>query len=66
MVPAIPNISNPEYGAGRVCQVDGEISLKDAIERIKSYTGLKDARVAVSVSGSLDSKIKNFGCCPGE
>lgn len=64
-MPAIPNIQNLEYGAGRVCQVEGEISLKDAIERIKAYTGLKDMRVAVSVRGSMESKISSFGCCPG-
>lgn len=64
--PAIPNATNQSFGAGRICKVDGSLTLRDAIERIKKYTGLKDIRVAVSLNGNLDSTIKNFACCPGK
>lgn len=65
IVPAIPNAANQEFGAGRICQVDGLLTLREAIERIKKYTGLNDVRVAVSLNGNLDSTIKKFACCPG-
>jgi len=63
--PAIPNPVDPLYGAGRICQVDGKITLRNAIERIKSYTGLPDVRVGIASAGSLDSPILNFGVCAG-
>ena len=66
IIPAIPHATNQSFGAGRICQVDGALTLRDAIERIKKYTNLKDVRVAVSLNGNLDSTIKSFACCPGE
>jgi len=63
--PAIPNSGNSLFGAGRICQVDGEIILRNSIERIKSYTGLPDVRVGIASAGSLDSPILNFGVCAG-
>ena len=64
--PVIPHLENPLHGAGRICEVNEEITLKDAIERIKSYTNLPDLRVTVSPESSLESKISNFACCPGK
>lgn len=64
-VPALPSQVNPLYGAGRICQVNEEITLRNAIERIKSYTGLPDVRVGIASSGSLDSPILTFGVCAG-
>lgn len=63
--PAIPNLINPKFGAGRVCNVEGSLTLKEAIGKIKKYTGLRDVRVAVAVDGNLDSTIQSFACCPG-
>lgn len=62
---ALPNAVNPTFGAGRVCEVSESLTLSQAIEKIKSYTGIPDVRVGVATSGSLDSKIKNFGVCAG-
>lgn len=62
---ALPNATNPLYGAGRVCQVEGSLTLRQAIEKIKSYTGLPDVRVGIATEGSLDSEIKTFGVCAG-
>jgi dinuclear metal center YbgI/SA1388 family protein len=62
---AIPSSINPEFGAGRICQVDGSLTLKQAIEEIKSYTGLANVQVAVASQSSLDSQIKSFGVCAG-
>ncbi|KAG5683917.1 hypothetical protein PVAND_013175 [Polypedilum vanderplanki] len=63
--PVISNLLNPNFGAGRVCEVNGPLTLRDAIEKIKVHTDVNDVRVAISYSGSLDSEIKTFGCCPG-
>ncbi|CAG9802141.1 unnamed protein product [Chironomus riparius] len=65
MKPVIPNVSNPDFGAGRVCQVDGSFSLKQVVDLVKKYTKLDDLRIGVSFTGSLDSQIKSFACCPG-
>ncbi|XP_070492714.1 NIF3-like protein 1 [Chironomus tepperi] len=65
MRPVIPNITKNEFGAGRICQVDGSYSLRDIIILVKQHTEVSDLRVGVSFMGSLDSKIKSFACCPG-
>lgn len=62
---ALPIADNPIFGAGRVCSVSGSLTLREAIESIKSYTGLPDIRVGVATAGSLDSQIKTFGVCAG-
>jgi dinuclear metal center YbgI/SA1388 family protein len=64
-VPAMPSAIDPNFGGGRVCKVDGSLTLKEAIEKIKTYTGLPDVRVGISSSGSLDSPISSFGLCAG-
>jgi dinuclear metal center YbgI/SA1388 family protein len=64
-IPATPSQIDPNFGAGRLCEVDGALTLREAIEKIKSYTGLPDVRVGVASSGSLDSKIQSFGVCAG-
>lgn len=64
-VPAMPSQIDPEFGAGRVCEVDGSLTLKEAIEKVKAYTGLPDVRVGVALEGSLDSKVQSFGLCAG-
>lgn len=64
-VVAIPNQVNPLYGAGRICQTSGNLSLEDAIKKIKDYTGMPDVRVAIATSGSLKSAIKRFAVCAG-
>lgn len=64
-VPAIPNVADGNFGGGRVCKVDGSLTLKQAIELIKTYTGLPDVRVGIASDGSLDSPISSFGVCAG-
>ena len=63
--PAILNQINPLFGAGRICQVNGQITLRNVIDKIKSYTGLPDVRVAIASAGSLDSPVLTFGVCAG-
>lgn len=63
MEPAIPNVLNTSFGAGRICQVDGNFTLKNVIELIKKYTELPDVRVGVS--STLDARIKSYAVCPG-
>lgn len=63
--PAVPNQFNMNFGGGRICKVDGNLTLREAIENIKSYTGMPDVRVGIATSGSLDSPITNFAVCAG-
>lgn len=62
---AVPNPINPNFGGGRICQVNGNLTLRDAIEKVKTYTGLPDVRVGIATAGSLDSPILTFGVCGG-
>lgn len=62
---AAPNPVNPEYGGGRVCEVEGKLSLSEAVERIKAYTGIPDVRVGIATNGSMESPIRSFGVCAG-
>ena len=64
-VPATPSQIDANFGGGRVCEVEGNLTLKEAIELIKKYTGLPDVRVGIATSGSLNSKIQSFGVCAG-
>lgn len=63
--PALPNLFNPLFGAGRICQAKGNLTLRMAIEMIKNYTGMPDVRVGIATSGSLDSIITHFAVCAG-
>jgi putative NIF3 family GTP cyclohydrolase 1 type 2 len=62
---ALPNPLNTLYGAGRICQVSGPLTLGQAIDKIKAHTGLPDVRVAIAAAGSIDSPIRSFGVCAG-
>lgn len=62
---ALPNPTNPLYGGGRIGDVNGKLTLRGAIEKIKAYTGLPDVRVGVATAGSLDSPINTYGVCAG-
>lgn len=65
MIPAIPNALNPSFGAGRICQVDGNYSLKQIVDLVKKHTNVNDLRIGISYNGSLESQIESFACCPG-
>lgn len=65
IAPVIPSQLNPKFGAGRICQVNGKLTLREAIEMVKKQTKMEDVRVAVSLTGSMDSPISTFACCPG-
>lgn len=62
---ALPNAIDPNFGAGRICELKASATLGQAIERIKLHTGVPDTRVAIAVNGSLDSKIVTFAVCAG-
>lgn len=64
-IPATPNEVDSDFGGGRVCDVDQPFTLKDAIEKIKKYTGLPNVHVATAVNATLDSQVKKFGVCAG-
>jgi len=48
-----------------VCIVDGDLTLKDAINNVKTFLSLSDVRVAISATGSLASQIKTIAVCAG-
>ncbi|XP_050084158.1 NIF3-like protein 1 [Anopheles aquasalis] len=64
--PIQENLSNPSYGSGRICVVQGELTLDRAIERIKKYTQVKTLQVARSHSALMnDTPIRTFAVCAG-
>lgn len=53
-------------GAGRIAEINGSLSLNQAIESIKKYTKLPHVHVAVNDSaGNLNSLIKTVAVCAG-
>lgn len=48
-----------------MCEVEGKLSLAEAVERIKLYTQLPDVRVGIATEGSMNSEVKVFGVCAG-
>lgn len=63
--PIVPSQINPNFGAGRIAKVNGTLNLRESIDIVKRYTGLSDVRVAVSVSGSMESPITRYAVCGG-
>ncbi|XP_058442810.1 NIF3-like protein 1 isoform X2 [Malaya genurostris] len=63
--PILENLSNPSYGAGRICVTQGELTLGGALNRIKSYTNLNDLKLAMGVNRNLESPIRTFAVCAG-
>ncbi|XP_052861746.1 NIF3-like protein 1 [Anopheles cruzii] len=66
--PIQENLSNPSYGSGRICVVQGQLTLYTAIERIKNYTKLDTIQVAraQTMHSQSDSQIiRTFAVCAG-
>lgn len=63
----LPSPDNSEIGGGRVAEVssDEPITLTNAIERVKSHTGIKTVQVGIGVYNSVNSVIRSFAVCPG-
>ncbi|XP_058063696.1 NIF3-like protein 1 [Anopheles bellator] len=66
--PIQENLSNPSYGSGRICVVQGQLTLYDAIERIKKYTKIDTIQVArahKTMHSQSDTQIRTFAVCAG-
>lgn len=63
--PVLENLSNPSFGAGRICVIQGELTLGAAVDRIKAYTKLKDLKLAIAVNRNIESPIRTFAVCAG-
>ena len=61
----LQNESNPDIGAGRLCETNGTITLKEAIQMIKDHTNIQIFKLAVGIDSSLESEIKTFAVCAG-
>lgn len=66
MKPIVPIDNTPEcrIGAGRIGKTE-KITLRDAIERVKSHTNIKSVNVSLGVKNTLNSKIDSFAVCAG-
>ncbi|CRK87353.1 CLUMA_CG001155, isoform A [Clunio marinus] len=62
---ALPNPINSNFGGGRVCMLKVEMTLDDAVRRIKAYTGMPDVRVGIAVNKTIESPIGSFAVCAG-
>ncbi|XP_058127204.1 NIF3-like protein 1 [Anopheles ziemanni] len=61
--PILENLSNPSYGGGRICVVKGELTLQEAVQRIKQHTKLE--HVMVGVAPGASGRIQTFAVCAG-
>ncbi|XP_034179196.1 cytosolic iron-sulfur assembly component 1 isoform X2 [Osmia lignaria lignaria] len=57
------NVSNPDYGCGRICILKSKISIEDAVQRVKEHTGLKYVRLARACR--TDGFINTIALCAG-
>ncbi|CAL7935440.1 unnamed protein product [Xylocopa violacea] len=57
------NASNSSYGAGRNCILKSDITVEEAVERVKVLTGLKHVRLARA--HRTDNFIKTIAACAG-
>lgn len=60
-----PDVENEENGLGRFLTIQGNLTLADAIKRIKEHTGIKNVHVAIGVDSSLETNIKTVAVCAG-
>lgn len=61
----INNGPDPSTGAGRIVQLDKNISLLDAINAVKKLTGVSFVRFALGKDKKLESEIKSVALCAG-
>lgn len=60
--PILANPINPLNGAGRICEVKGELTLEEAVQSIQWHTKLKHMMVEAAPSAS---GIQTFAVCAG-
>ncbi|CAD7089808.1 unnamed protein product [Hermetia illucens] len=63
--PITPDVENEENGLGRFLTIHGNLTLADAIKRIKEHTGIKNVHVAIGVDSNLETNIKTVAVCAG-
>lgn len=63
--PLNPSQLDPLIGSGRIAQLQSPITIRKAIELIKTYTGLPSVHVALAENGTLDSNVSSVGVCAG-
>lgn len=64
-VPLIVNPSHPNVGMGRLITLDNPITLRDAIEKVKSHIGLPHLRLGIGKNCTLGSAINTVAICAG-
>lgn len=64
-IPVIPSTVISSFEAGRMAKIDEKLTLSDAVEKIKKYTGLNNLHVAISQNGTLESPVCSVAVCAG-
>uniref|UniRef100_A0AAG5DNP1 NIF3-like protein 1 n=1 Tax=Anopheles atroparvus TaxID=41427 RepID=A0AAG5DNP1_ANOAO len=59
----VQNPTNPSYGSGRLCELQGSMTLSEAVQRIKQYTMLDHAMVVAATHTS--DRIRTYAVCAG-
>uniref|UniRef100_UPI00358ECCE3 NIF3-like protein 1 n=1 Tax=Myxine glutinosa TaxID=7769 RepID=UPI00358ECCE3 len=62
---AVPTVSLPNTGIGRLCQFKEPMSIKDAVQRVKEHLGLPLVRLALGTQHVEESKIQSVALCAG-
>jgi dinuclear metal center YbgI/SA1388 family protein len=61
-VPILPDPEIPSAGVGRLMELEVPISVDEAVQRAKSYLGLRHVRVSRAASAE---RIRSVAVCPG-
>uniref|UniRef100_T1GP31 NIF3-like protein 1 n=1 Tax=Megaselia scalaris TaxID=36166 RepID=T1GP31_MEGSC len=62
----LPEVPASVGGTGRILSIDRDLTLRDAIEKVKLHAGIKSVNVAIGNNQNIDSSlIKTVGICAG-
>lgn len=64
---ATPKPKNPEYGSGRIAQIDKKtsVTLREAVALIKDYLAIPHVQLAKGIGQTMETQIHSFAVCPG-
>lgn len=63
--PIVPNAADPKLGGGKMCTLTEPITINQAINNIKKFSGLGYVHVGLAVGTTLNSPIKTVAVCAG-
>lgn len=66
MFQTLPDVPASVGGTGRLLSIEQELSLRDAIEKVKIHAGIKSVNVAIGKNQNIESSlIRKVAICAG-